>query len=219
MRSLDGFREIAFETASNIVGEGNAGDIISELEDFLLSTRGEVEQGLVIAKTKEFANERLQEATSLAFQRASCIVSKPDADDIAQDVVIKYIRQPGIESWKGWILDVAKKDALNKWKSWHNRLEHFDDDQRPVPSNEQPDQPDLGLLRDERKFLIGKTLEWMKERNEEWYIVFCMTQFEEMSRKEIAQALSRSENSIKGIEQRATDAFRCQWLIYKKDLE
>jgi DNA-directed RNA polymerase specialized sigma24 family protein len=225
MQSFESFRKLAFGTASDIVGAGNAGEIVSEVEVFARSTGGELEQNLVIAKTREFANRRLLDARALAFQRACHIVEKSDAEDIAQEVIIKYIRQPEIESWKAWILDVAKKDAINKWKSWHNRLGHFDgEDESVIQSKELPAQADKRILDEESKkeisFLIQKTLKWLKEKDDEWYLVFCMTRFGKKSRKEIKDALSKpTENSVKGIQQRATEAFRTQWHVYKKELE
>ena len=216
----DSIRKIVFDASSGIVGRGNAAQIVDEVgRAFLaLEDKSVVGKEWIISQSKKYAKQRLADVRALAFQKAKYIVSAIDAEEIAEQVVIKYFEQTDIADWKSWTAEAAKNAALNHKKSWHSRHRRLDEAEGDAALEDHTGEPDAALLDEETKRIIGETLEWLKKRNEEWYTVLCLVKFEDMSREECAKRIGRSPNSVKGILQRAMEAFAEELRKHREDL-
>ncbi|MBW1777895.1 MAG: sigma-70 family RNA polymerase sigma factor [Deltaproteobacteria bacterium] len=140
--------------------------------------------------------------------------SRPDAEDIAQEVFLSVFQNlsklKSPERFRGWLFQIAVnkvKDYYRK-KRWLKIFQKMPERVNPdAPESEQFQQPDAEKRLQEADFWnifnrIVKTLSTMEKE------VFMLKFLDHLSIREIAQALDRSESTVKTCLYRAIKKFQ-----------
>lgn len=120
-----------------------------------------------------------------------------DAMDVAQDTFVrayKSIRRfKGDSSFYTWLYRIAINLSLNhvnrnKTKDWQSF------DELPQPIRSPKNNPDHHMERSDLQKLINRAISELPEKQR---LIFILRYYEELSHKEIAEILGRSEGAVK----------------------
>ena len=132
-------------------------------------------------KTESFYEEVIQRNSETVYRLAFSLVrSRSDADDIYQEVFLRYVRKNPVfespEHEKAWFLRVTVNCCKNFWKSpWVKRRNAFDEEALKKQAS--------GENGDEDRILI----ETVKQLPEKYRVVIHLFYYEELSIEEIGK--------------------------------
>lgn len=138
---------------------------------------------------------KIEEYSPMVYRLAYSLVKcKEDADDIHQEVFIKYIKkQPSFENTeheKAWFIRVTINLCKNWWKTaWKQRfvsLTEFEDAGGEVAVSQD-------MLCDEDRELIEK----VKMLDQKYRVVIHLFYYEELSVEEIAAVLGQKASTVR----------------------
>lgn len=114
--------------------------------------------------------------------------NKDDADDVFQDVFLKYIKkQPYFideQHAKAWFIRVTINCCKDIWKSsWNRRTEPLDDNFLTAIKSDEKDVNTLG--------------EFLSQLPPKFHIVIHLFYYEDMSISEISKVLNRKESTVR----------------------
>lgn len=150
--------------------------------------------------TNDFNTNIIQTYSDMVYKLAySLVKDRYDADDIYQEVFMRYIKKrphfQNKEHEKAWFLRVTINCCKNMWKTpWRQRTVAFQ-------GNENDSMPEK---KTEHTFLI----ETVKELPEKYRVVIHLFYYEEMSVQEISQIIRTKPSTVRTQLTRARDLLR-----------
>lgn len=158
-----------------------------------------------VEQVSEMINRNSDMVYRLAF---SMVKSVQDAEDVHQEVFIRYIRtNPLFESReheRAWFIRVTTNLCKNLWKSaWRQKMVSMDSLEETQEGNAYVQQS----LNDEEELLV----ETVKRLPFKYRVVVHLFYYEEMSLEEIAQALNLKSSNVRTRLTRARKMLR-EWL-------
>lgn len=150
-----------------------------------------------VAQGSEDAFARLVHSLYKKFYpfTVSLIKSETEADDILQEVFLKiWLRRsmlPGIESPFGWICTVIANTASNHLRSRIRRELNIQKFSSLLPAS---DEIESSIDAKFTQSLINEAVSMLPEKRK---IVFLLSKREGLSRREIAERLNISENTVR----------------------
>lgn len=162
-----------------------------------------------VEQVSEMINRNSDMVYRLAF---SMVKSVQDAEDVHQEVFIRYIRtNPLFESReheRAWFIRVTTNLCKNLWKSaWRQKMVSMDSLEETQEGNAYIQQS----LSEEEELLV----ETVKRLPFKYRVVVHLFYYEEMSLEEIAQALNLKSSNVRTRLTRARKMLR-EWL--KEDI-
>ena len=158
-----------------------------------------------VEQVSEMINRNSDMVYRLAF---SMVKSVQDAEDVHQEVFIRYIRtNPLFESReheRAWFIRVTTNLCKNLWKSaWRQKMVSMDSLEETQEGNAYVQQS----LNEEEELLV----ETVKRLPFKYRVVVHLFYYEEMSLEEIAQALNLKSSNVRTRLTRARKMLR-EWL-------
>lgn len=158
-----------------------------------------------VEQVSEMINRNSDMVYRLAF---SMVKSVQDAEDVHQEVFIRYIRtNPLFESReheRAWFIRVTTNLCKNLWKSaWRQKMVSMDSLEETQEGNAYIQQS----LNEEEELLV----ETVKRLPFKYRVVVHLFYYEEMSLEEIAQALNLKSSNVRTRLTRARKMLR-EWL-------
>lgn len=158
-----------------------------------------------VEQVSEMINRNSDMVYRLAF---SMVKSVQDAEDVHQEVFIRYIRtNPLFESReheRAWFIRVTTNLCKNLWKSaWRQKMVSMDSLEETQEGNAYVQQS----LNEEEELLV----ETVKRLPFKYRVVVHLFYYEEMSLEEIAQALNLKPSNVRTRLTRARKMLR-EWL-------
>ena len=158
-----------------------------------------------VEQVSEMINRNSDMVYRLAF---SMVKSVQDAEDVHQEVFIRYIRtNPLFESReheRAWFIRVTTNICKNLWKSaWRQKMVSMDSLEETQEGNAYVQQS----LNEEEELLV----ETVKRLPFKYRVVVHLFYYEEMSLEEIAQALNLKSSNVRTRLTRARKMLR-EWL-------
>lgn len=158
-----------------------------------------------VEQVSEMINRNSDMVYRLAF---SMVKSVQDAEDVHQEVFIRYIRtNPLFESReheRAWFIRVTTNLCKNLWKSaWRQKMVSMDSLEETQEGNAYIQQS----LNEEEELLV----ETVKSLPFKYRVVVHLFYYEEMSLEEIAQALNLKSSNVRTRLTRARKMLR-EWL-------
>lgn len=158
-----------------------------------------------VEQVSEMINRNSDMVYRLAF---SMVKSVQDAEDVHQEVFIRYIRtNPLFESReheRAWFIRVTTNLCKNLWKSaWRQKMVSMDSLEETQEGNAYVQQS----LNEEEELLV----ETVKHLPFKYRVVVHLFYYEEMSLEEIAQALNLKPSNVRTRLTRARKMLR-EWL-------
>lgn len=158
-----------------------------------------------VEQVSEMINRNSDMVYRLAF---SMVKSVQDAEDVHQEVFIRYIRtNPLFESReheRAWFIRVTTNLCKNLWKSaWRQKMVSMDSLEETQEGNAYIQQS----LNEEEELLV----ETVKRLPFKYRVVVHLFYYEEMSLEEIAQALNLKPSNVRTRLTRARKMLR-EWL-------
>lgn len=157
----------------------------------------------------EQVSEMINRNTDMVYRLAfSMVKSVQDAEDVHQEVFIRYIRtNPLFESReheRAWFIRVTTNLCKNLWKSaWRQKMVSMDSLEETQEGNAYVQQS----LNEEEELLV----ETVKRLPFKYRVVVHLFYYEEMSLEEIAQALNLKSSNVRTRLTRARKMLR-EWL-------
>ncbi len=157
----------------------------------------------------EQVSETINRNTDMVYRLAfSMVKSVQDAEDVHQEVFIRYIRtNPLFESReheRAWFIRVTTNLCKNLWKSaWRQKMVSMDSLEEIQEGNAYMPQS----LNEEEEFLV----ETVKRLPLKYRVVVHLFYYEEMSLEEIAEALNLKSSNVRTRLTRARKMLR-EWL-------
>lgn len=139
--------------------------------------------------------EKIQYYSPMVYRLAySLVKSRADADDIHQEVFIKYIsKRPcfgNAEHEKAWFIKVTVNQCKNCWKTaWRQRfvsLSEYEEEGKELTTSEE-------LFNDNEREVISK----VKTLSPKYRIVIHLFYYEQMSVEEIAAILGQKTSTVR----------------------
>ena len=128
-----------------------------------------------------------------------------DAEDVAEDVfVVLATKKPeygGKSSFRTWLYSIGRNKAVDFLRSSSSGGVPIDEC-REIASD---DDLERNFILDERKRAVRKAMSALKEN---YYRVLWLYYFEEMSEKEIAAVMNKTENGIDHLLRRARQSLK-----------
>lgn len=158
-----------------------------------------------VEQVSEMINRNSDMVYRLAF---SMVKSVQDAEDVHQEVFIRYIRtNPLFESReheRAWFIRVTTNLCKNLWKSaWRQKMVSMDSLEETQDGNAYVQQS----LNEEEELLV----ETVKRLPFKYRVVVHLFYYEEMSLEEIAEALNLKSSNVRTRLTRARKMLR-EWL-------
>ncbi len=158
-----------------------------------------------VEQVSEMINRNSDMVYRLAF---SMVKSVQDAEDVHQEVFIRYIRtNPLFESReheRAWFIRVTTNLCKNLWKSaWRQKMVSMDSLEETQEGNAYVQQS----LNEEEELLV----ETVKRLPFKYRVVVHLFYYEEMSLEEIAEALNLKSSNVRTRLTRARKMLR-EWL-------
>lgn len=138
--------------------------------------------------------EKIVQYSPMVYRLAySLVKNRADADDIHQEVFVKYIRKcpcfENSEHEKAWFIRVTVNQCKNWWKTaWRRKmvsLSEYEDEGRELAVSQD--------MEDESRELIEKVKSLPKRQR----MVIHLFYYEQLSVKEIADVLGQKESTVR----------------------
>lgn len=139
--------------------------------------------------TSDCINDVIDEYADMVYKLAySNMKNKSDAEDVFQDVFLKYIRKKphfyDEEHAKAWFIRVTINCCKDIWKSsWNRRIQPLDDNVLSIVKSEVEEE---NILE-----------EFLSQLSPKYHTVIHLFYYEDMSISEISKALKRNESTVR----------------------
>jgi len=146
-------------------------------------------------RADDFLEEKIKVYSPVVYRLAySLVKSRADADDIHQEVFIKYISKcpcfENAEHEKAWLIKVTVNQCRNWWKTaWKRKiisLSEYEEEGRELAVSQD-------MLGDDDRELIEK----VKSLSSKYRIVIHLFYYEQLSVEEIANILGQKESTVR----------------------